>query len=535
MIEKKQNSSLTKISDLIFLLIFSFAIFASYLTPQFLSFIFSDNFMFVNAWDEETYLSYQGTIGARNVPGHYVLYISSWLHELGVSGSLQNLFSDFLIPPLTLFFLFESFLLFFKDKKKSLFFSIIILFSSVLFNYANPLIREIYGLPYRLALIMPGWETYPSILRTPNPQFSYLLIAFSLYLYLRLKRWYLLVLLLPLLYYYVLVPYLYILVVIFLQRYKYINGSIKKIFLDNLIAYVFVALVIKLLFYISGGYSEISEIRLSHSYIESRSPIISLAGLICVTIYCLICIKQGSKRKIDELIYYHKIIITIILCMLGISNLQIINGFILAPKNYQDYAVSILAGFFLAFIWDIIHPSKIVIQDKFAINFQSIAMYALLILIFSFTIKSQGFSPFYFKIWKGYTISDPQKLEKIKNDPLHAIIPSADLSSKIAYSVPKMLIPPFSYQYRFPFIQKQCRYNDVLMQNAIEFVKSKYSPESGELKNFLEIYNLYKEKSIHNKTVELANSSYCEREPYESKKFYVIEPAGNPILIFPNP
>ena len=32
-------------------------------------------FNYVNAWDEETYLSYQGALGARNIPGYYVLYL----------------------------------------------------------------------------------------------------------------------------------------------------------------------------------------------------------------------------------------------------------------------------------------------------------------------------------------------------------------------------------------------------------------------------------------------------------------------------
>ena len=141
-------------------------------------------YTFVNAWDEETYLSYQGALGARNTPGYYGLYIVSFLHELGVSGSIQNLLFDSLLIPLTIFFTMSSLNYIIKDKSLSFFYSIIILFSSVLFNYCNPLIQFLYG-ERHLSTIVSGWESYPSVIRTPNPLFSYFILSITIYIFLK--------------------------------------------------------------------------------------------------------------------------------------------------------------------------------------------------------------------------------------------------------------------------------------------------------------------------------------------------------------
>ena len=84
--------------------VFSFAILIAVLAPEWYTFFKSETLVFVNAWDEETYLSWQGVLGAVKIPGYYSSYINLFLHNLGVSGAKQNLIFDSIFFPLTILF-----------------------------------------------------------------------------------------------------------------------------------------------------------------------------------------------------------------------------------------------------------------------------------------------------------------------------------------------------------------------------------------------------------------------------------------------
>src|ERR1700712_4777488 len=77
------------------------AVFLTYLIPQWYSFFTSKAFVFTNGWDEEFYLSWQGVLALKGAVGTYSLYLSWLMHMMGISGSVQNLLLDTLLPPLT--------------------------------------------------------------------------------------------------------------------------------------------------------------------------------------------------------------------------------------------------------------------------------------------------------------------------------------------------------------------------------------------------------------------------------------------------
>lgn len=198
-------------------------------------------FAYVNAWDEETYLSYQGALGVRHTPGYWGLYLVSWLHELGLSGAIQNLLFDTLLLPGTLYFTTLSINTITNNKKIAFLYATIALFSSILFNYANPLILNLYGLPRHLTTIMVGYENYPSILRAPNPLFSYFFLSIIIYYTCKTKKKWLLIVPIPFLYYFVLQPYCYCLAVLSLSSIFKRKNSIQDIFLFNIFAFIMIA------------------------------------------------------------------------------------------------------------------------------------------------------------------------------------------------------------------------------------------------------------------------------------------------------
>ena len=67
----------------------------SYAFPMIYAYFESVNFIYVNAWDEETYLSYQGALGALSVPGYWASgAIVYTLQHLGLSGGEVNILFD---------------------------------------------------------------------------------------------------------------------------------------------------------------------------------------------------------------------------------------------------------------------------------------------------------------------------------------------------------------------------------------------------------------------------------------------------------
>ena len=53
--------------------VLSWVILIAVLAPEWWAFFKSEAFVFVNGWDEETYLSWQGVLGAKDSPGYYSL------------------------------------------------------------------------------------------------------------------------------------------------------------------------------------------------------------------------------------------------------------------------------------------------------------------------------------------------------------------------------------------------------------------------------------------------------------------------------
>ncbi len=61
----------------------------SYAFPMIYAYFESVNFIYVNAWDEETYLSYQGALGSLTVPGYWASGATVYtLQYLGLSGGV---------------------------------------------------------------------------------------------------------------------------------------------------------------------------------------------------------------------------------------------------------------------------------------------------------------------------------------------------------------------------------------------------------------------------------------------------------------
>ena len=136
----------------------------------------------------------------------------------------------------------------------------------------------------------------------------------------------------------------------------------------------------------------------------------------------------------------------------------------------------------------------------------------------NFTSQGFNFSKMQYKIYMGGSISQ-NELNKIIKDPTHALINSLDFRSKVAYGIPKMVISPFSYQYNYPFVEKQCMYNQILHKNAINDIIQNH-PEF--LSNFQNNYIEYKKNIEKYKSLYTKKTTYCKKSLYLNKAFFLI-------------
>ncbi len=496
----------------IFIFLIIFLIIFSYLFPLWYSLFISDIFIFVNAWDEETYLTYQGALGSLSGPGYFMGAILTLLfQELNVSGAIQNLISDTIFPILTLYFIYKIFIFYQVQKIDAFAFSSLILFSSVLFNHANPLISSIFL--REINMFMAGFENYLSILRTPEPQLSYLILSIFVFLFIKTNKKIFLIIPLFLTYFYVAIVYLYCLIIlVFISKLKF---NFKTILFSNIFAYSIISIGLIIMDKLFLQKSEI--ITNSFVYILSNEvvfPIILFVNIFySFFIYLIYFLKKNDIQRKLFLISLCTLFI-----IFFISNFQILTGYMMSYKNYFDYGLSIIIGI-----------STVIFLLSLSIFFRRI-IFIILFSLISYLSFTNGigtgfdYEENYYKIWVGNKINDENK-KMILNKPENSIILELDLNSKIAYSKAKTIIPMFSYQYTFPFINKQCENIQQLHFNALQQYKNDF-PDNVKNIEYLEKQYKYYVNSIEKSKFNLEQNNlnykkYCSKLNSQNKFTFI--------------
>ena len=485
---------------------FAVIVLLAYLLPEWAAYLRSEIFVFVNGWDEETYLSWQGVLGSRNELGYFVLHLYGLLHEQGMSGAMQNLLSDTFFPLLTVGLVTGAFEILGFERGLAFSYAVLVLFSSTLFNYANPVIKYLLGSYDGTSFLMAGWELYPSILRTPNPQTSYFLVALAVYAWLRWRRFWILLLPLPLLYYFVAVPYVFLLsmaVGIPVMRRVPNLPEWTVVTVSASIVYVFMALGAFGLFLYVGYYNpENWVVHNAWIYARSRMPQLPLALLIGVAILLIVWrmgLLDPAKNK-------GNVLQILIFAALASVNLHIVTGFMLSQKNYYDYGLSILFGMMLVVMLEWFGNQKL----------KEAALIALLLIISIPTLLSHLY--FYHRAVAIGAKMAPY-IDEARQDPLHALIPDLETSSRVAYSTPKLVGPPFSYQYYFPFIEKQCSYYPELLAAGLAFARQSLAGHEAMLRQLEGTVANIRRGQSESHAIPYKNASYCDPASFRSSGF----------------
>ncbi|ODU13902.1 MAG: hypothetical protein ABS91_00770 [Thiobacillus sp. SCN 64-35] len=481
----------------------------AYLLPEWAAFARSEVFVFVNGWDEETYLSWQGVLGSRNDLGYFVLHLYGLLHEAGLSGAMQNLLSDTLFPLLTVLLVAQSFRLRGVEAVRAFAYAVLVLFSSTLFNYANPVIKDLLGEYDGTAFLMAGWELYPSLLRTPNPQLSYFLLALAVYAWLKWRRFWLLLLPLPLLYYFVAVPYAFLIAVgVALPVVRRILPlpAWKATAVSAVAVYVLMALGAVGLFTFAGYYDPDNwVVKNAWVFAQTRMPQLPLVLLFVLPVVLLL-------RRFDQLDAGRsqgRNLLVLLLAAVAAVNLHVVTGFMLSQKNYYDYGLSILFGLMLVVVLEWMKSRRS-------------ADWALVVLLAITAIPTLASHLYFYHRSTAISAKAAPFISEVRRDPLHAVIPDLDVSSRMAYSTARLLAPPFSYQYYFPFIEKQCRYYPELLSAGLSQARQGLATREGLLGRLESTSANIRRGQIESRAVAYKILPYCTPEAYQPDDFKLL-------------
>lgn len=492
------------------LLMSSLAVFLTYLIPEWTSFFRSDVFVFTNGWDEESYLSWQGILGSKSLPGYFPLHLNWALERAGLSGAMQNLILDTVLPPATAFLVFLTLRISKIEPFKAAGYATLICFGSVLFNANNPLIAAMLGETRdNSILIMSGWEVYASIVRTPDPEIPFFLIACAVFASVRLQRRWILLLPIPVLYYYTLVSYAFLLTLAFLydqlrsrtQASPVASAAVAAIF-------TFVAMGIGLIgvSYVMGMYQPDNFFRgISFVFTETRRPQLPV-GLLALAVLFAAGTLSGIMRVDRRLVVP---VALLAITALGAVNFHIFTGFMLAQKNYYDYGLSALFSILTVIA---IHSIRFDLL-------KSLVVVAVLLVITDYSYRSQ-------MIWYRKAMQLSQELapdiDKLRRDPLYAIFPKLETSHHVAYSTPRLL-SPISSLYLMRDVNIQCGALSKLMADATTFLNDRFAAESKAVMELRQTMALIQNVS---RTQKKSNPdySYCPDVDFGSNRFYLAGP-----------
>jgi hypothetical protein len=454
------------------------ALWSVYVIPFMTAWFSSDLVFFTNAWDEESYLTLQGLLGRMLTPGNIPLiplfYFMKWG---GFTGAEINLISDFVIGAGVTSFLY---LIFLQQNSKSTFLILcgvcITIFSCLFLNNANPILKS-FGIPFKYNLLISGWESYPSILRSPNPQWSYLLISLAGLFYLHKKNLWVLFAVIPFLYFFSALPYIFVILALSPFLLHQISWSLKNTLLVSFLVYLVMGLGLIVLDWIYIRQSVL--VVHSGSFERGRDFFIPVAlafHFISLGIRWVSVKAKGLHPARDPLFC---ILSVFLFASFFVSNFQALSGWYFFPKNIQDYGTNPMAGLALAL--------AVVSVERSGRLFKT-AMLSFLALNLVLALNASNFDwrNLRFRVYIGRQISQPEDKDFYLNHPLNALISHRDVAGRIAYATGSFH-PPFSYPYHFPFIHNQCEKIPQSMRQGLDYIRS----EASQHLDFFEKKNQY--------------------------------------------
>jgi len=373
-------------------------------------------FFYQNAYDEYSYLSYEAASFEMGF-SRFSRYLVKWLHELGFSPGYINFIFDLVCPGVIAYFISKIFILLGFDKIKSLLAAVLVMMIPILVGGSNPFYSKMFystlssGWVYWL--VMPE-AYYPPFYRTPEPQFSYLLMVLAIYHSIKRKTFIPLYFVVPFLYGFLRVPYLFIVFSCHLAEINKKYNFVRMKYANWLIGFISYALVSMMV----GVYYELAlkETLKADFFPTTRLPIFSVTFGICLLIWKFL--PRYSKWESSG--FYAFVVAAPLVAM----NSQIISGFISQPINFeQSFGVVCFSFLATVFILSLREQKWI---------FPALSIFGILLsVVFSIQIFQVNSNPVLLE-------QPPQKLIKaLRDDSFNVVFESSTLASTMSMVLPK--------------------------------------------------------------------------------------------------
>jgi len=292
---------------------------------------YGEFYFYQNAYDEYSYLAYNFAEHASE-QGRFSSTIIVLLHNMGISGAIINLVFDLISLIFTYVFLSLILKKIFKniDKNRIYFATLLIVFSPLLFNSANPVIAKLNSIFFShdwiIYFITFAESIYLPIQRTPEPQFSILLLLAIVYLSIVLKRYWIPLLSIPFIYPFVAIP---VLMMIGMYAVKKHFLKKRKFWQQLLISSVLIYIIVSVLLFFYFQFFMADKSMLA----ETHLPIIGLSIIWSVTII-IICQYIFPKTNLSNDEWFF--IISLMISSILVLNTQIISGYITQPNHFEQ-------------------------------------------------------------------------------------------------------------------------------------------------------------------------------------------------------
>jgi len=290
---------------------------------------------YANAFDEPTYLSYDGARIAAS-PTHLAEYLVVTLHRLGISGGFINLLFDIVCPVVVVVVLRSLAVAVGFSALEATVYPFLVVAIPVLFGYSNPYYASLYNANYRsqgLSWIALPQAYYPPFLRSPEPQLSWCLLAVATLVGVRRRSYVVPFAVAPLAYPFVGIPYTFTVLAVFL--YHRVGAIGRRPLVRALVAivasYTVVAIVIRIAHAVLIAGTSIADFLPA-----TRLPLLSGTGAAALIVYSV----ARSRLRPPE----HLPLLFLSVAPLAVVNTQLLTGFFEQPNNFeQNFGVVALA------------------------------------------------------------------------------------------------------------------------------------------------------------------------------------------------
>ncbi len=410
-----------------------------------------------NAFDEYSYLSFEAASLETGLL-RFSRYLIRWFHEIGFSSGYINFVFDLVCPGVIAYFIFKIFSLLEFDHSKSLLAAGLIIILPVLMGGSNPVYSKLF-----YSTVSSGWvywlvlpeAYYPPFYRTPEPQLSYLLMVFVVYLSVKRKSFVPLYFAAPFLYGFLRVPYLFIVFSCHLSEINKKHNFVQMKYaswLIGLISYVLVSAMVGLYYEFS-----LKDVLKADFLPATRLPLFS--GTFGLSLLVWKLLPRSSRWKSSEFIGF------VVAAPLAAANTQAISGFISQPINFeQSFGVVCLSFLVTIFILSLK-------KQKWMVPALS-SLVVLLSLAYSIQIFRVNSNPIQLE-------EPPQKLiEALHEDPFNVVFEDTTLGSMMSMLLPRQSFTALaisqSYSFGAPrYFEKYLCLKEKIKQDPGKFDKYK--------------------------------------------------------------